>query len=98
MKIDVYLNAVCTRSGAVKTITSKKNGNQYKLKEYDFIIDNNDYEDEDEDEVSEIKGYAIFADEDGNIRELKEGEHYTIRIQRFYDRITRSEKEYVEVL
>lgn len=95
MKIDIYLNAVCTKSGVVKTITSKKNGNQYKLKEYDFIIDNNDDDDE---EVSEIKGYAMFADEYGNIRELKEGEHYTIRIQRFYDRITRSEKEYVEVL
>jgi hypothetical protein len=98
MKIDIYLNAVCTKVGVVKTITSKKNGKQYKFREYDFVIDNNDYDDENDNEISEIKGYAMFADENGDIRELEEGEHYSIRIQRFYDRITRSEREFIDVL
>lgn len=96
MKFTIYLNAICTRAGAVKTVTSKKNGKQYQLREYDFIINNND--DEDENEVSEVKGYAIFADEDGHIRELKEGNAYTLKFKRSYDNASRSERETIDVL
>ena len=100
MKFTIYLNAICTKAGAVKTVTSKKNGKQYQFREYDFIINNDDngYDEDEDNEVSEIKGYAIFADEDGHIRELKEGNAYTLKFKRSYDRFTRSEREFIDVL
>lgn len=94
MTYGMCLDFVCTKVGEVKTVTSKKTGKQYKLREYDFIdVDSYDENHVDGNEVNKINDYAIFADANGNIRDLKVGETYTFELAKFYDRTTRSEKE-----
>lgn len=88
MTYDFYGEFICSNVGEVKTVTSKKTGKQYKLREYDF--------DSTVDE-SNVRGLAIFADKNGDIRELEKNKTYTLHFTKYYDKYSKSEKEYVEV-
>ena len=90
MTYTIDLKLYCTHVSEVKTVTSKKTGKQYKLVECDFVND---------DDNIEILRLPVFINEhDAQNAVMEDGERYKVRLKKYYDRSSKTEKESVEVV
>lgn len=86
MNFNLIFELPCTYVGDIETIKSKS-GTSYQICKCSFS-----------DGLREIKGAVLFADDNGYIKELKEGDTYRVKISRFYDKDSKTEKEFFKVL
>ena len=74
MNFNLIFELPCTYVGDIETIKSKA-GPSYTIRKCNFS-----------DGLRDIKGAVLFADENGYLPELNEGNVYRVKLTRFYDK------------
>ena len=86
MTYNLIFELPCTYAGEIETINAK-NGKTYAIRKCGFS-----------DGLREIKGAVLFADKNGFLPKLKVGDTYRIQMTQFYDRESKTAKEFFKVL
>ena len=86
MNFNLIFELPCTYAGDIETIKSNS-GKSYTIRKCSFS-----------DGLRDIKGAVLFADDNGFLPELNEGNIYRVKITRFYDKESKTEKEFFKIL
>lgn len=86
MTYNLIFELPCTYAGEIETINAK-NGKTYAIRKCGFS-----------DGLREIKGAVFFANKDGFLPKLKVGDTYRIQMTKFYDRESKTAKEFFKLL